>query len=81
MAQKDLIVPKEWAEIKELGKEEQENCIRVYCDSYPEGFNFQIRTFKPTKQGGVNRQMIASVNLTIDDVKKILAYMEAEKDK
>lgn len=79
MNQKDLFIKKEWAEITDLGKEEQENCVRVYCTSYPDNFNFQIRTFKPTRQGGVNRQMIATANLTIKDVKKILSYMENER--
>lgn len=77
--QKDLIMPKKYAEIREIGKEEQENCIRVYCcQQTPKVFTFQIRTHNPTKQGGVNRQMIANVNLSIDELKKILKYMERE---
>ena len=75
----DLIIPNEFAEIKEIGKEKQENCVRVYCCSYPNVFKFQIRTYKPTKDEGVKRQMMASVSLTIDEVRNILKYMEEQK--
>jgi hypothetical protein len=82
MRREDLIIKKDFAEIRELGRNEQENCIRVFCTMFPDGFEFQIRTFKPTDeyQKGIKRQMIASVGLSIEELKKILAYMEAEKE-
>jgi hypothetical protein len=79
MNKEDLIIKKEYAEIKEIGKEKQEDCLRVYCNSYPNSFTFQIRTFNPLKYNGVNRQMIANVILSIDEVRKILKYMENEE--
>ena len=45
--QKDLIIEKKFAEIKDVGNEGQENCIRLYCDMFPNGFTLQIRTYKP----------------------------------
>lgn len=82
MTQEDLIIKKNFAEIKELGRNEQENCIRVFCNHFPNNFEFQIRTFKPIGdfQQGVKRQMLASVSISIEELKKILAYMEAEKE-
>ena len=80
MVQKDLYLKTETADIKEIGKEKQENTLRVYCTMYPNVFTFQIRTYKPTKQGGVNKQMIASVSLSVEELKNILAYAEAEKN-
>lgn len=80
MTQDDLIIKNEYAEIKEIGKEKQDNCLRVYCNQYPNNFTFQIRTFNPINQygKGVNRQMIADITLSIDELKKILKYMENE---
>jgi len=58
----DLILKKEWADIKEVKGLENKNtnCLRVYCTNYPDGFNFQIRTFKPitdsTRKGFVKKR-------------------------
>jgi len=81
--QGDLILQKKWAEIKQVGKEEQENCIRLYCDQYPNGFNLQIRTFKPTNKfgEGVKRQMVASVGITLQELKQLVEYAEKESKK
>jgi hypothetical protein len=80
MVQKDLVFETGTASITEVGKEKQKDCVRVYCSMYPNVFTFQIRTCQPTKQGGVNKQMVASVSLSVEEMKKILGYMEDEKN-
>lgn len=84
MHQEDLFIEKKYADIKEVKdlKENNENVVRVYCTSYPDGFNLQIKTFKPTldfSKTAKPRNMIATVNMTIKDMEEILAYMKAEK--
>ena len=80
MTQEDLIIKKEYADIKEIGRKKQDNCLRIYCSSYPNIFEFQIRTFKPItdNEKGINRQMIANISLSIEEIKQILKYMEKE---
>ena len=79
----DLWIKKQFAEIKQVGKEEQENCIRLYCSQFPNGFTLQIRTFKPIDeyQKGVKRPMMASVNITLQELKQLVEYAEKEKSK
>ena len=82
------ITKKEYATITQRGKlfkddKPNENCIRVYCRQFPNIFNFQIRTHKSINDfgRGVKRDMIANVTLSIDEVRNILKFMEAEKDR
>lgn len=84
----DKSIKKEFARIWEttqLIEEPNENCIRIYrtqWHSNPEKrvFGFQIRTYKPITQDGTgkNRNMVAHVELTVKEFKKILAYMQKE---
>lgn len=78
----DLISEKKYAEIREIDAPTgQGNVMRVYCTSVSgEGFNFQIRTFKPItyNRKGKKRAMIATVGLTISEVEDILAYMKRQ---
>ena len=62
---------------------ETENKIRVYCKQFPDYFEFQIRTNGPiTESGkGKDRRMLASVGISIEEMKSILKYMETEKDR
>ena len=79
-----MILEKEFAEIKQIGKEKQDDCVRIWCTHYPDGFSFQIRTFKPISdfnKNAIPRQMIATVNISLDEMRKILAYMEKESKK
>lgn len=86
MVREDLIIEYEYAEcyeVKNLAKNNT-NCLRVYCCQFPNTFRFQIRTYKPiTEYGGKGkpRNMIAHLNLNIEQVEKILAYMKAEKER
>lgn len=76
----DMFVKKEYAEIKEIKdiEENNDNELRIYCVQSPNIFNFQIRTYKPITEFGQGkpRNMIATISLDIDEVKKILQYME-----
>lgn len=61
---------------------EHKNEVRVYCHQFPDNFNFQIRTFKPTNGcfgRGKPRKMIATVSITIEEVREMLRYMEDSK--
>lgn len=80
MQQKDLILKKDFAEIKDVGNENQENCIRLYCDMYPKGFTLQIRTYKPINKfgNGKSRPMVASVGVTTAELRQMLEYAENE---
>jgi hypothetical protein len=82
MTREDLIMPRKYGiEIKEIRDCDLGDCIRVFCSSYPDGFEFQIRTHQPIKWKGKKRYMFANVYLTIEEMEKILAYMkEASKD-
>ena len=74
---------KEYARIMEVkSRGAQENCIRVYCTTYPNGFTFQIRTYKPINEfgNGVNRAMVATVELDIAEMEAILKYMKTYKN-
>ncbi|MCW4050401.1 MAG: hypothetical protein NWE89_11775 [Candidatus Bathyarchaeota archaeon] len=82
---KDLIIDKEYAfigEIKLSDDRHNDNCLRVYCNQYPDQFLFQVRTYKPiTERGnGKKRDMIANVTLTIKEVEDILEYMKKRQD-
>jgi hypothetical protein len=78
----DLISEKKYASIQEIDAPiGQGNVLRVYCTSVSgEGFNFQIRTFKPITFNGKGkpRAMIATTSLTISEVENILAYMKRQ---
>lgn len=83
----DITINKEYATIDQLKNRTtpNKNEIRVYCVQYPNVFNFQIRTHKSTDRygKGKERDMIATVMLTIAEVENILeqmkAYSNAEK--
>ena len=77
---KELFIKDKFAEIIQINKEEQDNCIRVYCSTYPNTFDFQIRTFKPINEFGRGkpRAMIARVSLDIKQMEKILRFMKNE---
>ena len=84
----ELIARRDWAEIYEVHShyvdKDNDNQVRIYCRTFPDVFLFQIRTYKPIAGEGMHgkpRNMIANVTLSIDDVRSILAYMEAEKEK
>jgi len=55
------------------------NIVRIYCSQAPDVFTFQIRTHKPiTDTGkGKDRNMIASMSLTITEVEEILKHMKS----
>lgn len=84
----DLIIKRPYATIKEVKslEEDNENCIRVYCTQrgcgvHPDRFAFQIRTHKPivdrlANDKGKPRNMVAHVELNVEEFKKILAEME-----
>jgi len=80
----DLIIEKRYAEIKQLKdvKEHNRNVVRVYRSFYPDGYTFQIRTFKGIGEfgEGKKRDMIATVKLTIKEVEDILDYMKSAPD-
>ena len=83
---KDYILEKKYAECYELKdvKQNNENCLRVWCNQYPDGFTFQIRTHKPITGHfgkGKPRNMIAHLTLTINEVKDILKHMEGRDSK
>lgn len=81
----ELMLDKEFAEcyeVKDL-KDDNKNCLRVYCHRWPDAFTFQIRTFKPItdrlrRNGGKKRNMIAHIDLSKEEVIKILEFMEKE---
>jgi len=78
--QEDLILQKKFADVKQIGTEKQENCIRLYCNQYPEGFMLQIRSFNSIDRWGegVKRLMIASVGITLQELKQLVEYAENE---
>lgn len=62
--------------------ENNDNVIRVWCEMYPDVYNFQIRTFAPINGPfgeGKPRNMIATVHVTIEEVEEILRQMKAYK--
>lgn len=81
----DLFIKDDYAEIFEAKnlEKDNENCLRFY-KAGPNYWTLQIRTFKPitSKYGrnkGKARNMVASISLDVDELKQILAHMEATK--
>lgn len=80
----DFYLDRPYARIFELPKyykqtEPQRECIRVYPQGI-HGFTFQIRTSKKINENGKPRNMIASVDITMKEMKKIMKYMEQKED-
>ena len=76
---KDIWIKKKYAEIKEIKAEHpNDNGLRVYCVQFPDNWHFQIRTHGSINYsgGGKERDMIAGLNLTIEEVEEILRQMK-----
>jgi len=75
MHKEDLILTKPYAECKELDStrtmKNNDDVLRIYCTQYP----------RPNWKKCKSRNMIATVGLNIDEVRKILASMESTKIK
>lgn len=83
------IIEAPFAEIKEIKTSDAEdkerlmkwaNIVRVYhsrWDKKNPGMTFQIRTNKPTVDGGKPRLMYATVELTLKQLKEIVSYAES----
>lgn len=72
-------------EIKYLENKDTDNCIRIYrsycgCGLAPDGFIFQIRTFKPANynQDGKPKHMMAQIHFTLDELRELLAAAEEQ---
>ena len=50
-------------------------CVRVYCTQYPNSFNFQIKCSAPIRRKGVVREMLATVNLSVDQIKALYEFV------
>ena len=76
-------IKKEFADIKDIGDSygENENKLRIWCKQSPDQFNLQIRTRNPLKGrhslSGKNRNFIATVSLSVQEMEEILAYMKS----
>lgn len=80
----EIIIPKKFAEIKEVKglPEPNDNVLRVWCNMYPDSYNFQIRTHGPINGPfgeGKPRDMIATVFVSIEELEEILRQMKAYK--
>lgn len=63
---------------KMFGPEPETNAVRLY-KATPNGYAFQIRTHTPIYTKGKARNMIAHVELTIDDLRRLMAWAEAHE--
>ena len=50
-------------------------CVRVYCTQFPNQFNFQIKCSAPIRRKGVVREMLATVNLSVDQIKTLYEFV------
>ena len=80
--EKEIIIQTPYAKIYEVKSAtiDNDDCVRIYCRQFPNVYCCQIRTHKPILSGfgnkGKNRNIIASVDLTISQVEQILNYMK-----
>lgn len=86
----NYIIQKPWAETTEHKDmvPDNDNVLRVYCaqrgsndkDGKPDNwYKFQIRTHKPTRRGGVKRNMLASVDLSVRQLRAIMDWVESQQ--
>lgn len=83
----EIIMPKEGAEIQEVGRALSEqmtndNVLRIYCTMFPRVYMLQIRTHKPItgNRKGKPRNMIAHLQVTIEEMEYILQEMRNYRD-
>jgi len=84
----EFILDKDYAEIQDITDPKDvtqpfrphPDCLRFYKYS-PEAFALQIRTHKPIRDSkkAKPRRMIATVRVTIDELRDMLAYAEAHE--
>lgn len=80
----DLIIKKDCAECYEVKEKEtpNDNCLRFWCCQFPNIFKLQIRTHKAINNSyntGKPRNMIAHVNLSIEELEQMLEYAKNYK--
>jgi hypothetical protein len=79
----EILINKPYAEIYEVKSLDQpnKNQLRIWCCQWPNYFTFQIRTHKGISGSGnqgVERDMIAHVDLSIEEFETILTKMKAD---
>ncbi len=52
------------------------NCIRVFESKDPESFHLQLRAKQSLKGKQKKRNVVATVEFSIEDIEKILAFMK-----
>ncbi len=75
----DIWIKKKYAVVKEIkGCDPIINGLRVYCTQFPDNWYFQIHAHGSTNPlgGGKERDMIAGLTLTIEEVEEILRQMK-----
>ena len=86
---RELYIKDDFAEIREIKDVSQnnENTLRFYMTSAPNGFNLQIRTFKPivssytTRGKAKPRNMIATIGLSFDEIEALYVYAKQQRQK
>ncbi len=79
--EKEFLLIKDFAEIRQIEKGPQDNMIRLYLNQCPDNFTLQIRTYKPIVRTGVAREMIATVPITLAELEKMLKYAKKQLKK
>lgn len=84
---REIHIKKKYAEIMEINIDIPENILRVYCTRSPKMYDglfaFQIRTKNPLKGRygkGEEKNFLAHVELSIEEVEQILNEMKAYRD-
>jgi len=78
----DIFIDYKSAEIREVKglAKPNRNGLRVFCRQFPNVWTLQVRTHKPITEYGTGkaRNMIAHVDITLEELKGIVARMEKD---
>ena len=54
----------------------KQGCIRAYCVQHPSIINLQYRAVQSLKDGGIERNLIASAIINIEDLRRIVQFFD-----